>query len=63
MQKQKQPVVWKYLIGVFAVFWIIFALFLVSANIPFVIVSVALTTILAMSAVVVGLAWAYQKGI
>ncbi|MEO7020330.1 MAG: hypothetical protein ABI234_09295 [Ktedonobacteraceae bacterium] len=63
MQKQKQPVVWKYLIGVFAVFWIIFALFLASANIPFVIISVALTTILAMSAVVVGLAWAYQKGI
>lgn len=63
MQKQRQPMVWRYLVGVFAVFWIIFAIFLIIANIPFVIVSIALTADLAMSAVVVGLAWAYQKGI
>lgn len=63
MQTQKQPMVWKYLIGVFAVFWIIFAIFLINANIPVVIVSTALTVVLAMSAVVVGLAWAYQKGV
>lgn len=60
---QQKPIVWKYLVGVFAVFWIIFTVFLLNANIPFVIVSVALTVVLAMSAVVVGLAWAYQKGI
>lgn len=60
---QKSPMVWRYLLGVFAVFWITFALFLLNANIPFVIVSIALTVVLAMSAVVVGLAWAYQKGV
>lgn len=52
--------VWKWLIGVLAVFWIIFAIFLFEADIPFVIVSMALTVVLGMSALVVGLAWAYQ---
>lgn len=60
---QQRPVAWKYLAGMFAAFWLVFAIFLFNANIPFVIVTVALTTVLAMSAVIVGLAWAYQKGI
>jgi hypothetical protein len=59
----KQPMVWKYLVVVFIVFWLVFALFLLNADIPFVIVSMALTAVLAMSAVVVGLVWAYQKGV
>ena len=54
---------WKWLIGILAVFWIIFAIFLIGADIPFVIVSMALTTVLCMSALVVGLAWAYQHGV
>jgi hypothetical protein len=56
----KRIEVWRWLIGIFAVFWIIFAGFLFTAGIPFIIVSMALTVVLAMSAVVVGLAWAYQ---
>jgi hypothetical protein len=51
------------LIGVCAVFWIIFAFFLIGANIPFIIVSMALTIVLCMSALVVALAWAYQHDI
>ena len=54
---------WKWLIGIFAVFWIIFAIFLFNADIPFVIVSMALTVVLAMSAFVVGLAWAYEHNV
>lgn len=54
---------WKVLIGILAVFWLIFAFFLIGADIPFVIVSMALTIVLAMSALVVGLAWAYQHNV
>lgn len=59
---QYKPVqLWKYLMGVLAVFWTIFAIFLLNADIPFLAVSMGLAMVLAMSAVVVGLAWAYQK--
>ncbi len=51
---------WQYLIGIFAVFWVVFAVFLFIADIPFLVISMALTAILAMSVVVIGLAWAYQ---
>lgn len=54
---------WKYLIGIFAVFWIIFAVFLFLADIPFVVVSFALTTVGALSCLVVALAWAVHKGL
>ena len=54
---------WKWLIGILAVFWIVFAIFLIGADIPFIIVSMALTVILGMSALVVGLAWAYQHNV
>jgi len=56
----KRPQAWKWLTGIFAVFWIVFAFFLFTAGIPFVIVSMALTVVLGMSAFVVALAWAYQ---
>ena len=54
---------WKWLTGIFAVFWIIFAFFLFTADFPFVIVSMALTVVLGMSIFVVGLAWAYQHNV
>lgn len=52
---------WQYLIGVFAVFWIIFAVVLFLGDIPFIVISIALTTIAALSFLVVLLAWAYQN--
>ncbi|HLI71090.1 MAG TPA: hypothetical protein VKV19_15150 [Ktedonobacteraceae bacterium] len=61
--KRQQVQVWKWLIGILSVFWIIFAIFLFNANIPFIIVSMALTIVLVMSALVVALAWAYQHNI
>jgi hypothetical protein len=54
---------WKWLAGFLAAFWIVFAIFLVGANIPFVIVSMALTVVLVMSGLVVSLAWAYQHNV
>ena len=54
----KRIAAWKYLIGIFAVFWIIFAVFLFLADIPFIVVSMALTTVGALSCLVVALAWA-----
>lgn len=52
---------WQYLIGVFAVFWVIFAIVLIIADIPFYVVSIALTTIFMLSLLIVALAWAYQN--
>jgi hypothetical protein len=57
----KRIAAWKWLSGACAIFWIIFALVLVSAQIPFVIVSTTLTVVLALSVCVVALAWAYQR--
>ncbi len=54
---------WKYLIIVFAVFWVIFAIFLFLADIPFYVVSIALTTIGMLSILIVALAWAYQNNV
>lgn len=50
---------WKYLIPIFAVFWVVFATVLIVAQFPFYIISIALTTVLALSALVILLAWAY----
>lgn len=61
--EQKRYAIWKFLIGVFAVFWIIFAVVLFSADIPFFAITMALTMVLAMSIVVIGLAWAYHNNI
>jgi len=55
--KRVQP--WQILVAIFVVFWVIFAVVLVAANFPFYIISIALTTIAALSALVVALAWAY----
>ena len=50
---------WHYLIGIFAAFWILFAIVLFMADIPFYVISIALTTIAMLSLLVIALAWAY----
>ncbi len=55
--------VWQYLIGIFVVFWIIFAIVLFLSDIPFFVISIALTTIAALSFLIVLLAWAYQNNL
>ncbi len=52
---------WKYLIGIFAVFWVILAIMMFIAGFPFYVISLALTTILVLSIAIVALAWAYQN--
>ena len=61
MQQHRQ--VWRYLIGVFVAFWLLFAVVLFTADIPFYVVSIALTTIAALSVLIVILAWAYQNNV
>ena len=53
--------IWKYLIAIFGAFWLIFAVFLFLGDIPFYIISIALTTVLVLSGLIVALAWAYQN--
>jgi hypothetical protein len=55
--KHKQ--VWKYLIGIFAAFWVLFAIILFIGDIPFYVISIALTTVAMLSFLIVALAWAY----
>ncbi len=55
--------IWKYLIAIFAAFWIIFAVFLFLGDIPIYIISIALSTVLVLSALIVALAWAYQNNL
>ncbi len=54
---------WQILIIVFASFWLLFASVLIVGNFPFFIISIALTTVGALSALVVALAWAYQNNL
>jgi hypothetical protein len=57
----KRIAAWQWLSGACAAFWVIFAVILFTSDIPFVIVSMALSVVLALSICVVGLAWAYQR--
>ena len=50
---------WKYLIGVFAIFWVIFAIVLIATGFPFYIISIALSTVLLLSMLIIALAWAW----
>jgi hypothetical protein len=50
---------WKYLIAIFAVFWVILAIMMFIADFPFYVISIALTTILVLSVAIVALAWAW----
>ncbi len=51
--------VWKYLVGIFVPFWLFFAIILIVAEFPFYVISIALTTIAMLSALIIALAWAY----
>ena len=52
---------WQYLIGIFTVFWVIFAIVLIITDFPFYIISIALTTTAMLSLLIIALAWAYQN--
>jgi hypothetical protein len=54
---------WKYLIGIFAVFWVVLAIMLIIANFPFYMITLSLSIILILSAAIVALAWAYQNNV
>ena len=54
---------WQILIFIFASFWLLFALVMIVGNFPFFIISIALTTVGALSALIVALAWAYQNNV
>jgi flagellar biosynthesis component FlhA len=64
-RKETTPVqqrqAWKLLAGILAVFWVVFAIFLFISELPFYIISIALTTILILSIAIIALAWAYQN--
>lgn len=53
---------WHYLIGIFSIFWAIFAVVLiVFSGFPFLVISIALTTVAMLSLLVIALAWAFQN--
>jgi hypothetical protein len=52
---------WQYLIVIFAAFWLIFATALIVGELPFYIITLALSTTGMLSVLVVALAWAYQN--
>lgn len=54
---------WQILAGIFTFFWILFATILIISNFPFLVISMALTTVGALSVLVTILAWAYQKNL
>lgn len=58
--KRRRLEAWQYLIGIFAIFWLVFAFVLIAiSQFPFIIISMALTTVAILSGLVVALAWAY----
>jgi hypothetical protein len=57
----KRMQAWKLLMGIFAIFWVIFAIILIFSGIPFYVVSIALTTVAMLSLLIIALAWAYQN--
>jgi len=60
VQRHRQA--WQYLIGIFVIFWAIFAIILiVFSGFPFLVISIALTTIAMLSFLVIALAWAFQN--
>jgi hypothetical protein len=59
MQRRKQA--WRYLIIVFPIFWVLFAIVLISSDFPFLVISMALTVVALCSVAVTILAWAFQN--
>ena len=54
---------WKYLIGIFAVFWVVLAIMFIIAGFPFYIITLSLSIMMVLSAAIVALAWAYQNNL
>lgn len=52
---------WQYLIVIFSVFWVLFATILFVGELPFYVISIALSTTGMLSVLIVALAWAYQN--
>ncbi len=63
IEQMKGIAAWKYLIVVFAVFWVVLAIMLVSAQFPFYMITLSLSIVLVLSAAIVALAWAYQNNV
>jgi len=59
MKRPRQA--WQYLIGIFAAFWVIFAVILFVGELPFYVISIALSTTGMLSVLIVAPAWAYQN--
>ncbi len=59
----KSNAAWKYLIVIFAVFWVVLAIMLFIADFPFYIITLSLSIMLVLSAAIVALAWAYQNNL
>jgi hypothetical protein len=57
--RRLQP--WQILIGIFIAFWLLFATIIIISGFPFLVISIALTTLASLSALIVLLAWAYQN--
>jgi len=53
---------WVYVAIILSTFWILFAIMLiVFSDFPFLVISMALTILLMLSALIIALAWAYQN--
>ena len=63
IEHMKNIAAWKYLIGVFAVFWVVLAIMLIIAQFPFYMITLSLSIMLVLSAAIVALAWAYQNNV
>ncbi len=63
IERMKSIAAWKYLIVVFAVFWVVLAIMMVIADFPFYIITLSLSIMLVLSAAIVALAWAYQNNL
>ena len=50
---------WQYLIVIFSAFWVIFAVALIVGELPFYIITLALSTTAMLSLLVIALAWAW----
>lgn len=61
MKRHRQA--WQYLIVVLGAFWLIFATALILGELPFYIITLALSTTGMLSLLVVALAWAYQNNL
>ena len=52
---------WQYLIVIFSVFWVIFATALIVGELPFYVITLALSTTAMLSLLIIALAWAWTN--